>query len=58
LLQKYADGLITTSKPDNVEISKKEMQDYLEYMRNSVTYKSTAIETTVEFTPYVKDAVK
>ena len=43
---------------DNVEISKNEMQDYLEYVRNSTIYKSKTIETTVEFTPNVKDAME
>jgi len=43
---------------DNVEISKNEMQDYLEYVRNSTMYKSKTIETTVEFTPNVKDAME
>ena len=43
---------------DNVEISKNEMQDYLVYVRNSVVYKSKTIETTVEFTPNVKDAME
>ena len=43
---------------DNVEISKNEMQDYLEYVRNSTIYESKTIETTVEFTPNVKDAME
>ncbi|MGI8833910.1 MAG: O-methyltransferase [Nitrososphaeraceae archaeon] len=43
---------------DNIEISKNEMQDYLEYVRNSTIYKSKTIETTVEFTPNVKDAIE
>jgi predicted O-methyltransferase YrrM len=43
---------------DNVEISKNEMQDYLEYVRNSTIYESKTIETTVEFTPNVKDALE
>ena len=43
---------------DNVEISKHEMQDYLEYVRNSTIYESKTIETTVEFTPNVKDALE
>ena len=42
---------------DNVEMSKNEMQDYLEYVRNSTIYESKTIETTVEFTPNVKDAM-
>ena len=43
---------------DNVEISKSEMQDYLEHVRNSREYRSKTIETTVEFTPNVKDAME
>ena len=43
---------------DNVEISKSEMQDYLEHVRNSGGYRSKTIETTVEFTPNVKDAME
>ena len=43
---------------DNVEISKNEMRDYLEYVRNSTIYESKTIETTVEFTPNVKDALE
>ena len=43
---------------DNVEISKSEMQDYLEHVRNSRGYRSKTIETTVEFTPNVKDAME
>ncbi len=43
---------------DNVEISKSEMQDYLEHVRNSRGYRSKTVETTVEFTPNVKDAME
>lgn len=43
---------------DNVEMSKNEMQDYLEYVRNSTIYETKTIETTVEFTPNVKDAME
>jgi predicted O-methyltransferase YrrM len=43
---------------DNVEISKSEMQGYLEHVRNSRGYRSKTIETTVEFTPNVKDAME
>lgn len=43
---------------DNVEISKNEMLDYLEYVRNSGIYKSETIETALEFTPNVKDAIE
>jgi predicted O-methyltransferase YrrM len=44
---------------DNVEVSKNEMQDYLEYVRSSGgMYKSETIETTLEFTPNVRDAIE
>jgi predicted O-methyltransferase YrrM len=43
---------------DNVEISKNEMLDYLEYVRSSGIYKSETIETTLEFTPNVRDALE
>jgi predicted O-methyltransferase YrrM len=43
---------------DNVEVSKNEMQDYLGYVRSSGLYKSETIETTLEFTPNVKDAIE
>jgi predicted O-methyltransferase YrrM len=44
---------------DNVEVSKNEMLDYLQYVRNpSGIYKSYTIETTLEFTPDVKDAIE
>jgi hypothetical protein len=43
---------------DNVEIYKNEMRDYLEYVRNSTIYESKTIDTTVEFTPNVKDAME
>ena len=43
---------------DNVEISKSEMKDYIEHVRNSRGYRSKTIETTVEFTPNVKDAME
>jgi predicted O-methyltransferase YrrM len=43
---------------DNVEVSKDEMLDYLEYVRNNRTYKSKTIETTLEYTPNVKDAIE
>jgi predicted O-methyltransferase YrrM len=34
---------------DNVEVSKNEMRDYLEYVRSSGIYKSETIETILEF---------
>ena len=43
---------------DNVEVSKNEMLDYLHYVRTSRIYKSYTIETTLEFTPYIKDAIE
>jgi predicted O-methyltransferase YrrM len=44
---------------DNVEVSKNEMLDYLEYVRSSGgIYKSETIETTLEFTPDVRDAIE
>ncbi len=43
---------------DNVEVSKNEMLDYLEYVRNSGAYKSKTIETMLEFTPNIKDAIE
>jgi predicted O-methyltransferase YrrM len=43
---------------DNVEVSKDEMLDYLEYVRNYGIYRSKTIETTLEYTPDVKDAIE
>ncbi|MBD0360116.1 MAG: class I SAM-dependent methyltransferase [Nitrososphaeraceae archaeon] len=43
---------------DNVEVSKNEMLDYLEYVRSSGIYKSETIETALEFTPNVIDAIE
>ena len=43
---------------DNVEVSKNEMLDYLEYVRSSGIYKSKTIETALEFTPNVRDAIE
>ena len=43
---------------DNVKVSKDEMQDYLEYVRNSGVYTSRTIETTLEFTPNIEDAIE
>jgi predicted O-methyltransferase YrrM len=43
---------------DNVEVSKNEMLDYLEYVRNSGIYRSETIETTLEYTPNIKDAIE
>jgi hypothetical protein len=42
-----------------IEVSKNEMQDYLQYVRNpSGLYKSYNIETTLEFTLDIKDAIE
>jgi hypothetical protein len=41
-----------------VEVSKNEMLDYLEYVRSSGIYKSETIETALEFTPNVRDAIE
>jgi len=43
---------------DNVGVSENEMLDYLEYVRNSGFYESKTIETELEFTPDVKDAIE
>lgn len=43
---------------DNVKVSKDEMQDYLEYVRNSGVYTSRTIETPLEFTPNIEDAIE
>jgi predicted O-methyltransferase YrrM len=43
---------------DNVKVSKDEMQDYLEYVRNSGAYTNATIETTLEFTPNIEDAIE
>jgi hypothetical protein len=39
-------------------VSKNEMLDYLEYVRSSGLYKSETIETTLEVTPNVRDAIE
>jgi predicted O-methyltransferase YrrM len=43
---------------DNVKVSKSEMLDYFEYVKYSGLYKSETIETTLEFTPKIKDAIE
>jgi hypothetical protein len=43
---------------DNVKVSKDEMQDYLEYVRNSSVYTSRTIESMLEFTPNIVDAIE
>jgi hypothetical protein len=39
-------------------VSKNEMLDYLKYVRSSGLYKNETIETTLEFTPNVRDAIE
>ena len=43
---------------DNVKVSKNEMLDFLEYVRNSGIYRSETIKTTLEYTPNIKDAIE
>lgn len=43
---------------DNVGVSEKQMLDYLEYVRNSGLYQSKTIQTKLEFTADVKDAIE
>jgi predicted O-methyltransferase YrrM len=43
---------------DNVGVSRNEMLDYLEYVRNSGSYDSKTIQTRLEFTENVKDAME
>ncbi|MGH9927107.1 MAG: hypothetical protein ACRD5B_17200, partial [Nitrososphaeraceae archaeon] len=43
---------------DNVLLYKNEMQDYLQYVRDSGRYKSQSTETTLEFTKNVRDALE
>jgi predicted O-methyltransferase YrrM len=43
---------------DNARVSKNEMLGYLEYVRYSGLYKSETIETILEFTPKIKDAIE
>ena len=43
---------------DNVGISKNEMIDYLEYVHNTGNYKSKTIETTLEYSKDVRDAIE
>jgi predicted O-methyltransferase YrrM len=43
---------------DNVGISEKQMLDYLEYVRNSGLYQSKTIQTKLEFTADVRDAIE
>jgi predicted O-methyltransferase YrrM len=43
---------------DNVLLYRNEMQDYLQYVRDSGRYKSQSTETTLEFTKNVRDALE
>ncbi len=43
---------------DNVGIFKEEMLDYLDYVRNKGPYKSTTVETLLEFSNTTKDAME
>jgi predicted O-methyltransferase YrrM len=43
---------------DNAGVSEQQMLDYLEYVRNSGFYMSKTIETELEYTPGVKDAIE
>jgi predicted O-methyltransferase YrrM len=43
---------------DNVLLYEDEMEDYLDYVRNSGRYNSYTTETTLEFTKNVKDALE
>jgi predicted O-methyltransferase YrrM len=56
--KKYCLEIEAVILADNVKVSKDEMQDYLEYVRNSGVYTSRTIETTLEFTPNIEDAIE
>jgi predicted O-methyltransferase YrrM len=43
---------------DNAGVSEQQRLDYLEYVRNSGFYMSKTIETELEYTPGVKDAIE
>ena len=43
---------------DNVGISENQLLDFLEYVRNQGRYKSQTIETKLEFTGDVSDAIE
>jgi predicted O-methyltransferase YrrM len=58
---KVAEGFLHSGAvvvADNVGISRNEMSDYLEYVRNSGSYDSKTIQTRLEFTENVKDAIE
>ena len=56
--EKYCLEIGAVILADNVKVSKDEMQDYLEYVRNSGVYTSRTIETPLEFTPNIGDAIE
>jgi predicted O-methyltransferase YrrM len=49
---------LTVVVADNVLLYEDEMQDYLDYVRNSGRYNSYTTETNLEFTKNVKDALE
>jgi predicted O-methyltransferase YrrM len=49
---------MTVVVADNVLLYEDEMEDYLDYVRNSGRYNSYTTETTLEFTKNVKDAIE
>lgn len=51
-----SDGAVVVA--DNVLLYRNEMQDYLQYVRDSGRYKSQSTETTLEFTKNVRDALE
>lgn len=58
---KVAEGFLYSGAvvvADNVGVSRNEMLDYLEYVRNSGSYDSKTIQTRLEFTENVKDAME
>lgn len=58
---KVAEGVLHSGAvivADNVGVSQNEMLDYLEYVRNSGAYRSKTIQTRLEFTENVKDAIE
>jgi predicted O-methyltransferase YrrM len=55
--EKYlAKGAVVVA--DNVGISENQMLDFLEYVRNQGRYKSQTIETKLEFTDDISDAIE
>lgn len=56
--EKYCLEIGAVILADNVKVSKDEMQDYLEYVRNSGVYTSRTVDTPLEFTPNIGDAIE